>query len=154
MSIQTTLSITQQSRKAAIKILNSLNVEQVNTTPAGFNNNIVWNIGHMISVQQRITYGLSGLPFTTTETILKEFKPGSAPEKIYDQVFVDDLKMHLMYTLDQLQVHYAEGKFDVFTPFMTALKVELSNIDDAIAFNQYHEALHMGYVLNLMRFVK
>ncbi|MBC7887461.1 MAG: DinB family protein [Ferruginibacter sp.] len=40
-----------------------LSVEDLNFIPGGFNNNIAWHLGHIISVQQSLCYGLSRLSF-------------------------------------------------------------------------------------------
>ena len=46
-----------------------------------------------------------------------------------------------------------EAKFQVFNPFLTALRFEINDLEKAVAFNQYHEALHMGHILNLRKFL-
>jgi hypothetical protein len=41
-------NIIRQNREAFIRLLDGLIIEQLNEIPAGFNNNIAWNFGHMI----------------------------------------------------------------------------------------------------------
>ncbi|WP_407635809.1 DinB family protein [Solitalea canadensis] len=36
-------------------------IDQLNKVPAGFNNNLIWNIGHEIVAQQALIYKSSGL---------------------------------------------------------------------------------------------
>jgi hypothetical protein len=41
------------------KFLSGYNLDQLNTIPEGFNNNLIWNIGHIIVSQQLLVYKLS-----------------------------------------------------------------------------------------------
>ncbi|MBC7884497.1 MAG: DinB family protein [Saprospiraceae bacterium] len=153
MSIQSNLTITIQNRKAFKKILDSLSIEQINKIPQGFNNNIIWNAAHVLSIQQMLTYALGNLPFTLPKDQILEFNMGTRPQKEYVDEFIDQIKSQFFSTHDQLVQDISENKFETFNPFMTAIKVEVINIETAIAFNQYHEALHMGYMLNIRRFL-
>ena len=47
--------------------------------PEGVNNNIIWQIGHCITSQQRHMYMRSGLPMYISEDFMEQFKIGSAP---------------------------------------------------------------------------
>jgi hypothetical protein len=51
------------------------------------------------------------------------------------------------------QEDYDKGLFVNFTPYTTSAKVTLSGINEAIAFNLYHEGLHYGSVLALKKLV-
>ncbi|MBK9734772.1 MAG: DinB family protein [Saprospiraceae bacterium] len=154
MSLQTNIDITLQNRKAFKKILDSLSIEDINKIPNGFNNNIIWNVAHCLSVQQTLINKLSGQAMTISDRQVAAFYRGTKPEQDYNHEFVDLVKAQLFSTIEQLQLGIEENKYNTFTPFMTAIKVEINNIDSAIAFNQYHEALHMGYILNILRFLK
>lgn len=153
MSLKANLKITLQNRKALKRILDSVTVEQINTIPAGFNNNIIWNCAHIISVQQMLTYGLGNLPFTVDKAMVMEFGPGTKPVKLYDETFIISIKTLLFQTYEQLESDIAEMKFKTLNPFVTLLNFEIADIESGIAFNQYHEALHMGHILNIRRFL-
>ncbi len=146
-------AITFQNRKAYKKILDSFSTEQINMIPAGYNNNIIWNCAHVITVQQMFTYGLAELPFTIPAEMFMEFSPGTKPVKYYDETNVDDIKKMLFSSMELLEADIKAEKFKSLRPFTTALKFEITNIESAIAFNQYHEAMHMGHVLDLRRFL-
>lgn len=141
-----------QNRKALKKILNTLSIDQVNRVPAGFNNNILWNVGHTIVVQQMLTYGLTENQMLISPQLLSEFRPGTKPQRTYDHDIIEEIKTLLFSTHETLMEDAALGKFNEMRPFMTAIKFEITDIHSAIAFDQYHEALHMGQIINLMRF--
>ncbi len=63
-----TFDITLKTRTLFHQILESLTLDQLNTKPKGFNNNIFWNIKHVVITQQLLTYKLSGLPVLVSET--------------------------------------------------------------------------------------
>ncbi|HMR87280.1 MAG TPA: DinB family protein [Saprospiraceae bacterium] len=153
MSIQNGLAITLQNRKALKKILDFHSLEQLNQIPNGFNNNILWNCAHVITVQQMLTYGLNNLPFGIPKEFVFRFTPGTKPDAVYDAAFVYDVKSLLFTSFEQFQADINDNKFVAFNPFMTALKFEINDLEKAVAFNQYHESLHMGHILNLMKFV-
>lgn len=153
MSIQNGLAITLQNRKALKKILDFHTLDQINHIPSGFNNNILWNCAHVIAVHQMLTYGLTNQPFGIPKEFVFRFVPGSKPDAVYDASFVDEVKSLLFTSFEQFQADIEDDKFVTFNPFMTALKFEINDLEKAVAFNQYHESLHMGHILNLMKFV-
>ena len=153
MSYLTNYSITFQNRKAYKKLLDSLSIEFINQIPEGFNNNIIWNCAHVITVQQMFTYGLAEQPFTIPDEMFREFSPGTKPVKYYDEAYLVDIKKMLFTSMEQLDADIRENKLKSLRPYMTALKFEITDIDSAMAFNHYHEALHMGHVLDLRRFL-
>jgi len=48
------LSILAHNRALYARFLKSFSLEQLNTVPEGFNNNIIWNVTHALVTQQSI----------------------------------------------------------------------------------------------------
>jgi hypothetical protein len=93
------------------------------------------------------------LDFSVPTEFVTRFSPGTKPDEWYDDIFVKEIQSLLFTTFEQFVIDINENKFIGFKPFMTALKFEINDIHTAIAFNQYHEALHMGHILNIRKFL-
>ncbi len=57
----------------------------------------------------------------------------------------------LFKTVQKTSDDYQLGLFREYDSFVTATKVTLSDVDDAILFNNYHEGLHLGTILALQK---
>lgn len=55
-NVKTILKIWKQSRTLYLEYLDTYSLDQLNTIPDGFNNNLIWNIGHVIVSQQGLIY--------------------------------------------------------------------------------------------------
>ncbi|MBH2003841.1 MAG: DinB family protein [Sphingobacteriia bacterium] len=141
------------TRSFLLKAVNELSEEQLNKIPDGFNNNIIWNLGHMIAAQQGICYLRSGLELRITENIFHEFKPGSKPERHYNQKEINNIRELMISTLDQLESDLNSQLFENYTNIVTRYNVELKNITDAVNFLPFHEGLHSGYIMSLRKLV-
>jgi hypothetical protein len=140
-------------RKMVLEILKDYTIEQVNKIPEGFNNNIIWNLGHMIASEQGICYKRSGLEATISDDFFNTYKSGSKPERFISQKEYDEIKGLLLSTLDKLEQDYVPGIFVNYTPVMTRYNVELTNIDEGLAFLPFHDGLHIGYIMSLRKLV-
>ena len=49
-------------RNLLYNAVKDLSTNQFLKMPTGFDNNVAWNLGHILTVQQRIIYKRSGLP--------------------------------------------------------------------------------------------
>ncbi|MFT5752289.1 MAG: hypothetical protein ACI828_000041 [Flavobacteriales bacterium] len=144
-----------KNRQLLDGILSTATLEQLNTIPAGFNNNILWNIGHSIVTQQLLVYGLSGNEFQIEQRLIDLYRKGTKPERTITQKEVEELQGLLLSTLRQLETDYASGKFkDYKTYTLGTTGGVLSTVENAIEFNNFHEGLHLGYSMALMRLVK
>jgi len=133
------IDIIKQPRLLVLKEIENFSTEQLNKIPEGFNNNIAWNLGHMIAAQQGICYKRSG--------------PGTKPEKIIDTAEITFIKEQLFTTLEQLEADMNTGIFVNYTQVMTRYGIELNSIDEAISFLPFHEGLHIGYIMSLRKLV-
>ncbi|MFI5158724.1 MAG: DinB family protein, partial [Sphingobacteriales bacterium] len=138
------IEIIKQLRQRILDEISHLSVEQLNKIPAGFNNNIIWNLGHMIAAQQGICYKRAGLDVRVDEAFINAYKPETKPEGFVDDEGVKEIKKMLFTTLDQLEADYDNGAITGYNPFVTRYNVALSNIDEAIGFLPFHEGLHIG----------
>jgi hypothetical protein len=147
------IEIIRQPRLRLIEITGALSIEQLNKVQAGFNNNIIWNIGHMIAAQQGICYRRAGLSLKVNDAFFETYKPETKPERFIDDAELSEIKGLLVSTLDELEADYNANLFDNYTPFVTRYGVNIAGIDDAISFLPFHEGLHLGCILALKRLV-
>ncbi|MCI4650885.1 DinB family protein [Phaeodactylibacter sp.] len=145
------LSTTRQTRANFIRLLSGMSLEAVNHIPEGFNNNLIWNFGHIIATQQLLTYSLSGLNPKVEDEVLAAFRKGTKPEKVHTTAELEGLKKLAVTTLDQFEADFEAGLFQTFESYPTSYGVELTNIEEAASFNALHEALHLGYAMALKR---
>ena len=143
----------REIRTTLVKELDGLTLEQLNHIPESHNNNIIWNIGHCLVVQQLLCYGLSGLPPYVDKSIGIKYKKGSAPTESVTQEEVNWVKDMLLKSVDLLEKDLAEGKFKSFNPYTVGFGTHLESIEDTVRFNNVHEGIHYGYLLALKKLV-
>ena len=61
------IEIIKKPRLALFELIKDLSIEQLNQVPPGFNNNIIWNMGHLIAAQQGICYRRAGTDMIVSE---------------------------------------------------------------------------------------
>lgn len=140
-------------REILLKILDNHSLEQLNKIPAGFGNNLIWNIAHCVSTQQVLVYKLSGLPMMVSEEFINKYKKGTKPEGDVSQAEVDEIRTLLSTTLEQVQKDFANGIFQNYTEYPTSMGYVLKNINGALDFNNYHEGIHTGIAMSIRKFV-
>ena len=145
--------ILRESRKFILKIIEDFTIEQLNFIPKGFKNNIAWNVSHLLVTQQLICYNLSGLPLQVSEEMVSLFKKGTAPEKKLTLIEFEKIKEQFISIVDQFEKDYKEGIFKNFNEYTTSVNITLRDIHDAIAFNNFHEGIHLGSILSLRKLV-
>lgn len=143
----------RQPRLKIISALEAFSLDQLNTNPAGFNNNIIWNLGHMVAAQQGVCYKRAGLDTWVADSFFQKYKPDTKPEGYVDAAGFDEIKTLLQTSLDQLEHDYKNGIFTNYPTWTTRYGVEISSIDDAIAFLPFHEGLHIGYIMAMRKLV-
>ena len=148
-----TFEITRTSRKVLLQILEKHTLEELNTIPHGFSNNLIWNIGHIIVVQQMLVYNLSGLPMMVSIEMVEKYKKGTKPEHNANQTEIDEIKRLLFETIDQSDVDFADKIFKTYQEFTTMSGFTIKTAKDAMAFNYYHEGVHTGIMMQIRKFI-
>ena len=139
-------------RRFLLRQIQALTPEQLNTIPQGYNNNIIWNLTHLICAQQSMCYVRAGLSIKVSDDYFSPYLPGTKPERFVNGTEIDVIKELLISTLDQLQVDVDQDAFNNYSPSAMTPKVygiEVNNIDEAFDFLLYHEGFHSGYILAL-----
>jgi hypothetical protein len=145
--------ITRLSRKIVAEYLEHYTLEQLNKIPEGFHNNLIWNIGHLIVVQQMLVYNLSGLPMKVSQEMVEKYKKGSKPEGNVSLTEMDEIRSLLFETINQTKVDFNSKIFKTYTEFTTLSGFTIRNVEDALAFNYYHEAIHIGMMMSIRKFI-
>ena len=140
-------------REILLKILDNHSLEQLNKIPAGYSNNLIWNVAHCISAQQVLVYKLSGLPMLVSDEFIDKYKKGTKPEGDVSQTEVDEIRGLLFSTLDKTEKDVNNGIFLNYTTYLTSMGFELTNIQDALDFVNYHEGIHTGIIMSIRKFV-
>lgn len=145
--------ITRASRKVLAYYLQNYTLEQLNKVPEGFNNNLIWNIAHIVVVQQMLVYNLSGLPMMVSQEMVAKYKKGTKPVTDVTQAEREEIHSLLMETINKTETDYNQKIFKNFTEFQTATGYSIKNVEDALSFNYYHEAIHIGIMMSIRKFI-
>ena len=141
--------ITLKNRAVLKTIIETNSLEELNKIPLGFNNNIIWNIAHTIAVQQALVYKLSGLTPHISEELISKYNKGTKPERDLTQDEVDDIKELLFQTIEKTKIDYENEVFQNYHEYTVMTKNTITNVKEAIDFNNFHEGIHLGYILAL-----
>ena len=141
------IEIIKKPRLALFELIKDLSIEQLNQVPAGFNNNIIWNMGHLVAAQQGICYRRAGVEMIVSEDYYNTYGPGSKAERFISQAELEEIKDYFTSTLDQFVIDYNNNVFANYVAWTTRYGVDLNNVEDAFKFLPFHEGLHFGYIM-------
>jgi hypothetical protein len=151
--METTFKIWETSRNVYAKFIETYSLEQLNIIPTGFSNNLVWNLGHIIVVQQALVYRLSGVPMYISDELFETYRNSSKPNGTTTQAEVDELKILLFSLIEKTKEDYVAGKFVAYNEYTTGTGFHLTSTKEALEFNNYHEAIHLGLMMNIRKFI-
>jgi len=149
--VEKLFNIILQNRKNLYKFLYDIPREELLKIPEGFRNNIWWNIAHVVVTQQILVYKLSGLPMRVSDELVEKFRKGTVPDGTATEEEIEIMTGFLFSTVEWMQEDYENGLFKTFNAYTTSVHITLNTVEDAIAFNAYHEGLHMGTILALLK---
>lgn len=153
--LDTDFRILQITRENIQKLISTFTLEQLNLVPPKMNNNLIWNLGHVIVTQQILCYKLSGLPMHLDNVYIEKYRKGTRPNpnQAISKEELDFLVKSLQSTQDQLKSDYENGIFQNYETYTTSYNMTLTSIQDAIRFNNVHEAMHLGTCLALKNLI-
>ncbi|MFC4213026.1 DinB family protein [Pedobacter lithocola] len=138
--------ILRASRTRLFNLIEATTSDIIFKIPEGFNNNIMWQIGHCITSQQRHMYMRSGLPMYISKDFMELFKIGSAPATWQINPDVIEVKQLLSETINRLESDLQSGLFINYEPFELPIGIQVKNHIHALQAAIYHEAEHSGII--------
>jgi hypothetical protein len=148
-----TFNVNTTSRNMISKILENHTLEQLNKIPDGFSNNLIWNIAHVVVTQQLLVYKISGLPMMVSDEMIEKYKKGTKPAQDATQSEVDEIRSLLFVTIEKTKEDYANGIFKNYQEYPTSTGFILNSVEDAMAFNSFHEGIHIGVMMSIRKLV-
>lgn len=125
--------------------------EQFLRVPEGFNNNILWNVGHVITDNTSMLYPPTGNPFPSPEQYLRWFEPGTSQADWEETPPIAEVIAAAETMRDKVIEDCNAGKMETFEPMPLDDGVVLRNIAQAIAHCNIHEAMHLAVIDALRR---
>jgi hypothetical protein len=138
----------EKMRGRLVLLAEKVPVDKRAVIPEGFNNNIQWHMGHILTVADDLIYGLSGetpqLPASYRAFFGNGTKPSDWTEETPDW---DTIISQLQVQHKQIKDHFT-GKLstNVGKNFASAEKTE-----ELVMFNLYHEGNHAGSINAMLK---
>ena len=146
--------IIKETRIRFLNLMNDLSLDSLNKVPSNFNNNIIWNFGHIITTQQALCYQPANAHPKIGIEYIQKYAKGTKPHLYVSQQEFDFLKKHALDTIEELETDFRSNVFNNFKPYTTGFGVRLNDITDAIKYVSTHETLHLGYAMALKKLVQ
>nr|WP_294873882.1 DinB family protein [uncultured Pedobacter sp.] len=140
-----------QTRKNFIELIETSTIEEVNEVPAGFNNNIIWNFGHLISSQQILCYKLANVAPIVADQYILDYQKGTKPEKFIEAEEINILKDLALNTIDKLAEDLNNNVFVSYNTRTTSYGIELRSTIEAVQFFPIHDAYHYGIASSIKK---
>ena len=83
----------------------------------------------------------------------EKYKPGSKPAAFVEQEEIDLVKNLLVAQIKQTEEDLEKQLFNTYNERVTLTGFHLSSISDALEFNNFHEGMHLGMIMNLRKLV-
>jgi hypothetical protein len=134
--------------------ISKLTIEQLNKIPTGCNNNIAWQVGHLVVSSEILCYHRTGAQPDKEIALADKYRNGSRPESFIEQSEMDDLLKRLLNSYDAISEDYNKGTFKDITPYAThTFGVEMTTIEEVFNVCSNHDALHAGQISIMERMI-
>lgn len=142
-----------QNRRNVVGLMEQYSSEQWEVIPPGFANHLLWNAGHLLVTQQLLTYGLSGQKMLVPGDWIEKYRKGSRPQGETDLAEAEAIMDALQDVPRQSRRDYEDGLFTSYKTYETSFGITLHSLEEAIAFNNLHEGLHLGTMMAIRKFL-
>lgn len=129
--------------------LEGLSDQQMLTIPEGRDDNILWNVGHLLCSLSRLTYVFSGHPLPIPEGYLALFGKNTSARDWTANPDVQSILDRFVELAKQIEFDYQNGIFTEYKSLQIVPEDDIASVEEAIAFHCFHEGLHIGKVLTL-----
>lgn len=142
------------TRKKIADKVSKLSIEQLNKIPAGCNNNIAWQLGHLVVSSEILCYHRTGAQPDKEIALADKYRNGSKPESFIEQSEIDILLHRLLSSYDAILEDHGKGIFKNIKPYAThTFGVEMTTIEEVFSVCSHHDVLHAGQISMMERWV-
>lgn len=149
--MKTNLKLLKASISNISGMVKGLSVEQLNEIPEGYSNNIIWNVAHLVVTQKLLIYGLSGNELNLDDDFLALYRKGGKPNGEVGEEECKSIIMLFDYLYSELEQDLEKLDFGNFKAYPTSYNFEISNLEEAVTFNNLHFGLHFAFILKLKK---
>ena len=143
--------ITEKIHEIYHKVLTGTPEDQLFKIPSPHNNNLFWNIAHVLVTEQLLIYKLSALTPKLDGDLIKKYSKGTFPEESVSKEVIEQVADGLLKAPGWIREDYKKGIFKDFIPYTTSAQVTLNNVEDAISFNLVHLGIHYGTIRSMQK---
>jgi len=152
MNVEALINAARLTRSYMQKRVEGLSKEQLLAVPDGAENNILWNVGHIVLTNYRLLYRPAGATVPVPSTWDGWFLPGTSPAGWgATPPSADDVLKEFHAQNDRIQADYAAGLLKTYKPFTLKSGASLNSLEEGLVFNQMHEGIHIGAIIALRR---
>ena len=145
--------ILTKTRAIVLYYIKDLSLNQLHFVPVGFNNNIAWNIAHLVVTQQLLHYKLSGNDCLVSDELITAYQKGTSPSVKFSQQAFDEVLELFQGLPSTLEEDFEAGIFKEYSAYKTSTGFVIDSMEKAIIFNNFHESLHLGVIMSLKKLV-
>lgn len=145
------IEILRRTRTNILNLVEGCSYNELTIIPKGFSNSILWNFSHVAIVQQLLIYGLTGKEMLIDSNTIDLFRKGQSGKETISEEAFNVLKSQFLSFIDTLEQDYIDLNSRTYKEYPTSYGVVLHSVDEAIAFNNTHEALHFGIMMAMVK---
>ena len=138
-----------------IEIIQNTPLDIINKIPAGFNNNIAWHFGHIVTSCYSLAFKATGVDPNFEIPFLDKYKKGGKPEGDITQEELSELIILLNTFSDAIEVAKKANRFENFTEYTTGtFGTTNTDIDEMLMTIALHNTLHWQSIKDYKRMLE
>lgn len=145
------LELLERQRAALLKKTERLTTGQYNLVPPGFNNNIIWNMGHTLVVTEGLLYSKTPSETPIHEFDIEGFKKGTKPERAINDHGVLLIRQALLDAVPLFRKLLNDKESASWHMSQSDLQTLVS--DKSLRFILFHEDMHFAKIQQLLLYV-
>jgi len=140
----------EENRKLLLSQTKYLTADQYNLIPLGFNNNIIWNMGHLLVTGDSILYRNSPDLCPEYEFPGSRYGMGSKPEDFSSETEINYIRQSLSETVSLYKIATGIDQPIANSGSTTTATVSFIGGDD-LQFLFFHEDMHYRKIVKLLQ---
>lgn len=142
-------------RNSTLKLAAALEDGVLKEVPKGFNNNILWNLGHIYVVHENLIFKASGQETVYPEGFVECFSAKTSPKDWGTSVPTKETVLSYLEDQNKRIMSTFKNKLEEAIPNPISFPgFEMTTIGDLLHFGMVHETMHNTTIKNYNKFLK